>query len=240
MTVVPGDYLSLLRHYPVNINGQVRDISKRAFSSHLVTRNDGYQGPVMVKTDRNCGGLPERMAMNRGRLARSLDRRLRRWLPWSWTGALNPHHYPVYDCVRQVPRLVWRNKGLVVEKFLPETLDGYYCLRQWVFLGDKEVNTLSLSREPVVKGANIVHREQVDFIPQPLRALRQQLGFDYGKFDYALVDGEPVLYDVNRTPKFGLNRPRPEVERMAREVAGGIGCFQGPSLVTRRPKRFPA
>jgi hypothetical protein len=29
--------------------------------------------------------------------------------------------------------------------------------------------------------------------------IRRELGFDYGKFDYGIVDGRVVLYDVNRT-----------------------------------------
>jgi hypothetical protein len=39
-----------------------------------------------------------------------------------------------------------------------------------------------------------------DPVPDELRTLRQQLGFDYGKFDYGLVDGEVFLYDANSTP----------------------------------------
>ena len=37
-------------------------------------------------------------------------------------------------------------------------------------------------------------------IPRELRSIREEMGFDYGKFDYGIVDGEVVLYDVNRTP----------------------------------------
>lgn len=36
--------------------------------------------------------------------------------------------------------------------------------------------------------------------PCPARRIRGELGFDYGKFDYGVVDGEVALYDVNRTP----------------------------------------
>ena len=39
-----------------------------------------------------------------------------------------------------------------------------------------------------------------DPVPEELRKIRAQLGFDYGKFDYGIVDGEVILYDVNRTP----------------------------------------
>ena len=37
-------------------------------------------------------------------------------------------------------------------------------------------------------------------VPDELRRIRQEMGFDYGKFDYGVVNGEVVLYDVNRTP----------------------------------------
>ena len=32
-----------------------------------------------------------------------------------------------------------------------------------------------------------------------LRTMRAPLGFDYGRFDYRIVEGKVVLYDVNRT-----------------------------------------
>ena len=46
LTVVPDDYLTFVRPYPVVINGSVTDISKRLISGNLVCRGDGYQGPV--------------------------------------------------------------------------------------------------------------------------------------------------------------------------------------------------
>ena len=40
-------------------------------------------------------------------------------------------------------------------------------------------------------------------MPDELRNIRRDLGFDYGKFDYAIVNDRVVLYDVNRTPALG-------------------------------------
>ena len=37
-------------------------------------------------------------------------------------------------------------------------------------------------------------------MPDEIRAERQRLGFDYGKFDFAIGPEGPVLYDANRTP----------------------------------------
>ena len=37
-------------------------------------------------------------------------------------------------------------------------------------------------------------------MPDELRVVRAALGFDYGKFDFVLRNGKPILLDVNRTP----------------------------------------
>src|SRR5262245_35758307 len=59
LTVTPPEYLELGARYPRCLNLAVTDISKRRISRNLVTRDDDYDGPVMVKTDRNYGGRPE-------------------------------------------------------------------------------------------------------------------------------------------------------------------------------------
>lgn len=55
------------------------------------------------------------------------------------------------------------------------------------------------SPDPVVKFRGVMERTD-DPVPDELRRVRARMGFDYGKFDYGIVDGEVVLYDVNRTP----------------------------------------
>lgn len=201
LTIVPDDYLAFCKQYPLIINGGVRDISKRKISSSLVNQKDSYCGPVIVKSNFNHGGKSERKKMSRwGPLYWALSS-LTKWLPWSWTGRLRPHNYPIFNSSRDVPRAAWRNPHLVVEKFLPERESAYYCLRQWIFFGDHEINHRVFSESPIVKARNtIIHHEDGLPVPEALRALRTKFQFDYGKFDYALVNGEPVLYDANRTP----------------------------------------
>ena len=58
-TAIPSEYVEALARYPIVVNGRAGDVSKRAISKQLVARNDGYQGQVIVKTDRNSGGYPE-------------------------------------------------------------------------------------------------------------------------------------------------------------------------------------
>ena len=66
-----------------------------------------------------------------------------------------------------------------------------------------------VSSRPIVKAANIVRRDYDLPIPDKLRAMREELGFDYGKFDYVVADGEVALLDANRTPTVGRNTKVP-------------------------------
>lgn len=207
ITAVGDEYRALLAHYPRVINGRVTDISKRVVSQLILARDDEYAGPVIVKTNANFGGLRE---LTR---AQFMSRRP----PASWQQVTWLDDYPIFDRLSRVPGGVWQNPHLVVEKFLPElndvnheakasadptNSDQEYVLRVWVFLGNQSIHYRCISRSSVIKGRNTLRREllDVDAVPAELRARRAELGFDYGKFDYALVDGTAVLYDANRTP----------------------------------------
>lgn len=226
LTVVPRDYLTCVRQYALAINAGVTDTSKRLISSNLVRRGDGYEGPVIVKTNGNFGGTTEARLAKSGPLPLRYAHSVRHRLPWSCRSLLSESDYPVFDSVKQVPRLVWHNTDLVVERFLPERHGSYYCLRTWTFLGDRETNTLRYSTHPVVKSRNIIRREPVPDVPDNLRRLRRDLGFDFGKFDYSIVDGKAVLYDANRTPSLG-SLPREQFLSRARSLAEGIRAFLG-------------
>ena len=221
LTVIPQDYIAFSNRYPVVINGRVHDISKRRISANLLRAGDLYRGEVIVKTDLNYGGRREGRQARRSRLHRRLLKRL----PWSWTGNLSPKTYPIFSSPAAVPRAVWRNPRLVVEKYLPEREGEYYCLRQWVFFGDRGINQRVFSPEPIVKSESVVHREYDVPIPDALRAMRSRLGFDYGKFDYVLIKGEVSLLDANRTPNANRNNPSPRLSAIVNELALGLNGF---------------
>lgn len=230
----PPAYDQVLRHYPRVINGHVRDISKRRVSQHLVTRHSAYRGPVIVKTDDNYFGIPDASdaSPSRGALSGLWTRAWDRF----FTVARNirrTHSYPIYASVTEVPQLVWWDRRLVVEKFLPEKIDGLFCVRAWSFFGEREAVSLSLGPVPVVKRANTVRHETVHDVPAELRAARHRLGFDYGKFDFVLHDGEPVLLDTNSTPTT-TNIPTPRVSAIIDELALGLvdllGVSRGPAV----------
>jgi hypothetical protein len=207
ITAVGDEYRAILAHYPRVINGRVTDVSKRVVSQLVLARDDEYAGPVIVKTNANFGGLREL----------PLAQLMSKPAPASWQQVTWLTDYPVFDRLSKVPGGVWQNPRLVVEKFLPElndaprgvndgaehtTSDQEYVLRVWVFLGNQSIHYRCISKSPVIKGRNTLRREllSVDTVPAELRDRRAELGFEYGKFDYALVGGRSVLYDANRTP----------------------------------------
>jgi len=198
LTRVPPDYVALADGYARTLNAGVTDISKRRIAEGLVAPGDGYEGPVIVKTDLNHGGLPERR-LRRGLLAALRDR-----LPGRWSGRLPGGAYRVYQRAAQVPAWVWRRPELVVQRFLAERHGNHYALHQWFFLGDASVVSTLLAGEPLVKWQTRVGDWPLhDAVPAELRRRRAELGFDYGKFDYVVQDGRAWLLDANTTPHLG-------------------------------------
>ena len=194
LTVVPNEYSEFVKNYPVAINGRINDISKSLISNNLLQRESDYDGPVIVKTQANYGGIPELIQGNGHEI---LER------PWRRVQHLDSYNYPKFNAIRDVPNGVWRNDNLIVEKFLPEIdSGGNYCLRKWFFFGDKNMGLYQTSSKPIVKFGDI-ENEIISDVPDELKVLRERLNMEYGRFDYAIVDGEVVIYDANKTPIIG-------------------------------------
>jgi hypothetical protein len=214
ITAVSDDYARLFEYYPRVINGAVRDISKSLISEQVIARDDAWPGPVIVKTDKNFGGmreLEERYANGDPDASIDLQR------PWRRVEYLA--EYPVFQNTGEVPSGVWRNPNLVVEKFRPEQDEnGQFALRVWVFMGDRGIYYQSISEDSVIKSHNTVKRINLDpaEIPQNLKDRREELGFDYGKFDFGIVDGTALLYDANRTP--GSPQSGPATEKVMQNI----------------------
>ncbi len=237
LTVVPPEYQSLAQRFPMVVNGRTADISKRRVSANLVREGDSYRGPVIVKTDLNCGGQREARLAELKTSARRPARMLRRLIPWARRKRLSSAEYRIFDSLHQVPAAVWSNPAFVVEKFLAERRDGLYCLRTWIFFGSKETNGICYSRHPIAKANNIVRRDPLPEVPAELRRMRRELGFDFGKFDYAVVDGRVVLYDANRTPTLPGFPPEQLLPRV-RLLADGIHGFLRETPCCRAADRF--
>jgi hypothetical protein len=94
-------------------------------------------------------------------------------------------------------------------------------MREYSFLGDRETCRLLKSKVPIVKWCTTVSRESVE--PHPdMSKLREELKFDYGKFDYVINDGKPVLLDANKTTGFTRGNRRPQDDEALHYLASGI------------------
>lgn len=181
------------------LNRQALDISKRHVSHRLVRPDDAYDGAVIVKTDENFYGL-RRSPPSLSHELTTFLRRAATKRTWRYLHLLPHHNYPVLATKAEVPDWVWRRKDLVVEQFTPEIEGGLFVLRLWLFVSGKEYGAKLFSREPVVKTGNIERYEYIDDVPDQLREERRRLNMDFGKFDFVVHEGQPVLLDANKTP----------------------------------------
>lgn len=201
------------------LNASILDISKRRISKNLVGPDSNYTGQVIVKTDANSFGWPERAAMSNW-ILRRFYHLLGYAVSWRLTRELLCANYPVLDSLKCVPEWVWSRDDLVVEKFLPEVEGNEFMLRVWDFFGDQEYGVRLFSHNPIVKVRGITRYEYIDSVPESLRQVRRKLGMDFGKFDYVMVNGEAVLLDVNKTPTVRAARsPNSNHQRLASGLA---------------------
>jgi hypothetical protein len=190
-TIVEQKYLDLERHYGRTINFRTGDISKRKISKLVLAKGDTWAGPVMVKSNYNNNAFMEDLH-NQGAA------RIGRPLPHP--GVTKGGTYQVLESLADVDGETWSNPSLVVERFVPEEdPEGGFVLRTWVFMGSRERCTRSVTSDRISKASDILRYEPAEVPPQ-IRLERERLGFDFGKFDFVIHDGEPVLLDANRTP----------------------------------------
>jgi hypothetical protein len=235
-TRVPDEYRRGIRAYPVVVNRGAVDVSKTRYGGHFLTEPDDDAGAVIVKTTANYGGGPDdRYHRNRSRM-----RRLRRRLvgkgtkTWERRSRLNPLDYPIFDSSREVPAGVWKNRNLLVQRFLPEMEGELFFIRYWMFFGDQGWARRFGSRTPIAKFHTRVTDEECIPVPDELVEIRDRLRVDYGRFDYVLHEGKPVVFDVNKTLSAGgdLDQFADDLDRLATGINGfleqtGGGVVEG-------------
>ncbi len=226
VTEIPFFFKLLSKVYPIVLNGCFTNNSKRKISKNILSREDNYNGPVIIKTNNNYGGLQEiNKRRNKNRILHDLTQ-----LPsidWSKIKGILPGKYPVIDSKENVPEKVWKNRYLVVEKFIPElNSDGLFCLRACLFFGNVELNILVSSREPVIKGNNLCSWEITSApAPDQLRDLKKDLCMDFGRLDYVMHEEEVILYDANKTASLSRQASVDLAEQVVRPLASGIDSF---------------
>jgi hypothetical protein len=226
LTLVPEEYVALTRAYPYCLNARITDVSKRRISRWLVSAEDAYDGPVMVKHNLNHSGHSERrLRRAEGRIWARLREAARRWLPRAWGGAGGPE-YQVFARKAQVPRWVWRSTDLVVERLFVEKHGEYFLLHQWQFMGPRSLVSSLLGPTPLVKRFDGQTRlPKHHRVPEALWRRRGELGIDFGKIDFVLHDGEPIVFDVNPTPHWGTTRVVDGMMWNTGVLAAGIDFF---------------
>jgi hypothetical protein len=223
-----GEFIASLRRRGITtLNADFLDISKRCLQQACQVcgiPSVGLAGPgdvdgettVIVKTDRNYGGLPER------RLQRCAAQE------GEFRGESNDSGEPQYRLYRcaDVPERVWGDKPYVVEKFIANS-------RQLKFRCYLLMNLMSVSAavdaEPIsrmnwgvdryelyyddgiyqprsteVPASLVGVRRIADGIVGSLSRLRRHLKMDFGSFD-VMMDDEMNCFpiDINTTPYWG-------------------------------------
>jgi hypothetical protein len=218
-TRVDPAYIEYGRGFPFCLNLAVADISKGRISQAKVAPGDGWTGPVIVKPVLNSGGVPEERLNRRARRAGK---------PAPFPTAKTMKDYQLFDRASDVPADFFADQDFLVERFLPEVVEDGFALRFWVFCGDYDFCGRFVSRGSMVKGPG-VFRSEPCAVPEDLRRRREELGFDYGKFDFAVHDGKSYLMDANKTPG--------RVPKSAGEVASPAGMASGFEKMIRNALR---
>jgi hypothetical protein len=223
LTRVPDKYFEFAGRYPAILNGRIQDIRKSIFSRHQVKPEDGYEGPVIVKSELNYAGEPERKLL--GSLVSRLSMRIKTRFPFLQSKSQSlqpvfrsPADYKIFDNKHSVPKNWYERDDILVEKFLPELQDGFYCLRNYHCLGDRGICVLRRSKNPIINSSTAMDRREVEPAAEIVEAARS-MRLDYGKLDYVLSGGKPILLDINKTPGAGKSDA---YFAMCREWAQGI------------------
>lgn len=221
LSVVPDEYLTFAARYPLVLNGEISNIRKSAISRNLLQPGDQWDGPVIVKSDLNFAGQPEWVHALSG-----LQRRSRLWsrLAGNRPPFVDWSEYLLFDRLADVPERWFQHPDVVVERFRPEFEDGLYHLRMLQFLGDRWTCTRLASPEPLIKAETSVQAEEIEPDPGVL-AWRRELSIDFGKLDYVVNAGEPVLLDVNKTTGASRHLPDEKLRAMRRYQAEGLYSY---------------
>ncbi|NJK91565.1 MAG: hypothetical protein HC904_06920 [Blastochloris sp.] len=204
LSQLPSNYQKQAERYHFHWNAGALDICKRRVCGNLVEPGDGYDGPVVLKTNLNHAGLPENMQRRRLKQSRESSgwRRLLSLAGGSLGGKeekqITKKDYRIYGHMREVPAEFLHNDAWVLQTYCVEPYGTEeHALREYYFLGEVEYLRMEKSPDPLFTSGELVEGRAGPVHPA-LRKLRQTLGLDYGKIDYVMRQGEPFIFDANK------------------------------------------
>ncbi len=198
-SVVPAKLVRFARRFPVQINLDACDIRKRAFVDGLLEPGVDYAAPVIVKSDLNYGGAPE--LVNRSLLARLATRITRLATRTPPRLIAQKSDYRIFPALSDVPADYFTPDN-IVQKLILEKNGEKNVLREYIFLKSLHYENIEHSLSEIITEDE--HISCLPFTPHPrLASLRRRLKLDYGKIDYVMVDGEPFVFDANKTLGLG-------------------------------------
>lgn len=203
LSVVPASIARFARRYPLQINASALDIRKSLFVDGLLDGRAPYPAPVIVKSNLNYGGVPEQS--NRS-LPERAARRLQHLLKVAPAPLISAKSdYRIFADLADVPREYF-NADTVVQKLCLEKDAGQNLLREYIFLGDQHFQNIERSSSAIITDGE--HIGCLPFTPHPhLLNVRRRLKLDYGKIDFVMIDGEPFVFDANKTLGTGETEP---------------------------------
>jgi len=217
------------------LNARLVDISKRRIQAlnqqlGIPSVRAGRDTPpdtlVIIKTDRNYGGGPERAlsGAQRARLGMTLGNpRITRF-----------DQYEICEAAR-VTESDWSDPLLVVERYVRNSRHAYY---RCYFAGEYAVLSEAINPRPIQKMLTGLPRsdwclgENDPALPEALKRLmrncellRHAMGLDFGTMDVMMDDaGTAYIVDVNATPAWGDESQPHIIEHLRR----GFGSLHTP------------
>jgi hypothetical protein len=198
LTEVPETLVPSTGAYPLCLNGAVRSIHRRLYSTARIDRESVYDGPVIVKTVLNHRGLPELAYRCRSDMLLRWRFRVDRLLG-NPTKRQHCPEYVLYPSKEVVPDSVWRDDKLIVERFLPGSMSLPVVKYRYDFFLDVTLHMRAVYDSLLCDHTKVREVSLVDGIPDAVMEVRRNLRLDFGSIDYFLVDGEAVVVDANKT-----------------------------------------
>lgn len=186
VSVIHPKYIDALANHPCVLNRGVLDIRKSSTSECTLQRDSTWTGPVIVKSNLNREGRPERM------------KGIAAGFKGSWWSR-KESQYLEFSSLRAVPTWAWKGNSWVVERQELQRTGSGYATASATFFGN-EISAVTLhAPSTVVKGANSTRTERMKQVPEEILHKRKELLLDYGKIDFTTNERGIHVFDVNKT-----------------------------------------